>query len=237
MASLTDEIADALARDTLRAAEELGDDDLITEISRAIGASSTTTQEAFMTFVRVRLSEKRARKMLAEKVGADWPLQIATPGGAALVQVVQPVAAVAATPAPAQREQPAAVEPVPVSRDPAPAPSLVSPPVESPPAQPAPPSPVYRDSPMSVGVSREEAAAPAVLAQPEAAAPPIVAHAIRPRIPTPLPKREPMPVKKSFEAALALATSLPRKPLPQPERTYDAEPLEPGIEIPDGDWG
>ena len=49
MASLTEEIADALARDAIRAAEELGDENLVTEISRLIGASSTTTQEAFNT--------------------------------------------------------------------------------------------------------------------------------------------------------------------------------------------
>jgi hypothetical protein len=46
MASLTEEIADALARDAIRVAEELEDENLITEVSRVIGASSTTTQEA-----------------------------------------------------------------------------------------------------------------------------------------------------------------------------------------------
>jgi hypothetical protein len=76
MASLTEEIADALAQDVIRAAQELGDEDLITEVGRAIGATSTTTQEAFMTAVRVRLSEQRARKLLAERIArgpADGP--------------------------------------------------------------------------------------------------------------------------------------------------------------------
>ena len=38
------------------------------EIAKVIGATSTTTQEAFMTAVRVRLSEQRARKALAERM-------------------------------------------------------------------------------------------------------------------------------------------------------------------------
>ena len=68
MASLTEEIADALALDVIKAAQQLGDENLIADISRVIGASSTTTQEAFMTAVRVRLSEQRARRALAERL-------------------------------------------------------------------------------------------------------------------------------------------------------------------------
>ena len=68
MPSLIEEIADALALDVIRAAQELGDDNLITDIANIIGASSTTTQEAFMTAVRVRLSEQRARRTLAERL-------------------------------------------------------------------------------------------------------------------------------------------------------------------------
>lgn len=68
MSSIMEEVADSLARDVIKAAQELGDDNLITEIGRVIGTSSTTTQEAFMTAVRVRLSEQRARAALAERV-------------------------------------------------------------------------------------------------------------------------------------------------------------------------
>jgi hypothetical protein len=68
MASLTEEIADALALDVIKVAQELGDDELVTEIGRIIGATSTTTQEAFMTAVRVRMSEQRARQALAERM-------------------------------------------------------------------------------------------------------------------------------------------------------------------------
>jgi Arc/MetJ family transcription regulator len=65
---ITEDLADALARDTIAVAEKLGDDNLIAEVSKVIGASSTTTQEAFMTAVRVRLSEKRARAFLKARL-------------------------------------------------------------------------------------------------------------------------------------------------------------------------
>ena len=68
MPSIAEEVADRLAQDVIRAAEELGDEDLVTDISRVIGTSSTTTQEAFMTAVRLRLAEGRARKALAERL-------------------------------------------------------------------------------------------------------------------------------------------------------------------------
>ncbi len=61
---IAEDLADALARDTIEAAEALNDDLLIEQVAKQIGASSQTTQEAFMTAVRVRLAEKRARKFL-----------------------------------------------------------------------------------------------------------------------------------------------------------------------------
>lgn len=66
--SILEDLADALARDTIAAAEELGDDQLIAEVSKVIGAASATTQEAFMTAIRVRLSERRARKYLEQRL-------------------------------------------------------------------------------------------------------------------------------------------------------------------------
>ena len=68
MSSIMEGIADDLAQEVIAAAQELGDDNLITEIARVIGASSTTLQEAFMTAIRVRLSEQRARKALEERI-------------------------------------------------------------------------------------------------------------------------------------------------------------------------
>ena len=65
---VVEDLADALARDVIRAAEDLGDETLIAEIAKIVGATSTTTQEAFMTAVRVRLSEARARRFLAARL-------------------------------------------------------------------------------------------------------------------------------------------------------------------------
>lgn len=64
---ITEDLADVLAQDTLKAMEELGDDQLIAQMAEVIGASSQTTQEAFLTAIRVRLSERRAREFLADK--------------------------------------------------------------------------------------------------------------------------------------------------------------------------
>jgi hypothetical protein len=68
MSAITEKLADDLARDVIAAAEDMGDDQLIAEVSKVIGAFSTTTQEAFMTAIRVRISEARARKYLAERI-------------------------------------------------------------------------------------------------------------------------------------------------------------------------
>ena len=68
MSQITEELADQLAKDTIAAAEAMGDEQLIDEVSKVIGAASQTTQEAFMTAIRVRLSEKRARAFLKERI-------------------------------------------------------------------------------------------------------------------------------------------------------------------------
>lgn len=65
---VTEELADALARDVLEAVEALGDPTLIEEIARTLGTSSTVTQEAYMTAIRVRMAEARARKLLNDRL-------------------------------------------------------------------------------------------------------------------------------------------------------------------------
>ncbi|RBI87652.1 hypothetical protein DRV85_01665 [Rhodosalinus halophilus] len=67
---VTEDLADALARDAIAAAEETGDERLIDEIAASLGDTSSTTQEAFMTSVRVRLAEKRARRLLETRLAA-----------------------------------------------------------------------------------------------------------------------------------------------------------------------
>lgn len=67
---VTEDLADALAKDAIEAAETLGDELLIDQIAKTLGDSSTTTQEAFLTAIRVRQAEKRARRFLNAKIEA-----------------------------------------------------------------------------------------------------------------------------------------------------------------------
>ncbi|MBD1205833.1 MAG: hypothetical protein O9292_09065 [Rhodobacteraceae bacterium] len=65
-----EDLADALAKDVLEAQVELGDDRFYEKMSKVLGELSPTTQEAFMTSVRVRLAEKRGRDFLARTLAA-----------------------------------------------------------------------------------------------------------------------------------------------------------------------
>ena len=62
------QIADKLAQDVLAAEARAKNDDLVDEISKGIGATSTTLQEAVMTQIRVRRAEARGRALLAQLV-------------------------------------------------------------------------------------------------------------------------------------------------------------------------
>ena len=65
-----EDLADALAKDALDAAEALKDENLVDELSGVILAQSQTLQEAFMTAIRVRRSEKAGRAFLIARVKA-----------------------------------------------------------------------------------------------------------------------------------------------------------------------
>ena len=62
------QLADELAKDALKAEAELEDDRLIDQLSNTLRASSQTLQEAFMTSVRIRRSERAGRKWLANRI-------------------------------------------------------------------------------------------------------------------------------------------------------------------------
>lgn len=64
------ELADKLAADTLRAMDDLGDERLFEEIAAVLGASSQSAEEAFLTSIRIRLAERRARKVLEARIAA-----------------------------------------------------------------------------------------------------------------------------------------------------------------------
>lgn len=62
--SVIDDLADALAKDTLAVVEKTGNEQLIVDVGRQLGASSSTMEEAYQTYIRVRQAEARARKYL-----------------------------------------------------------------------------------------------------------------------------------------------------------------------------
>lgn len=62
---LLEDLADELAREALAAADVSGDTTIVDRIGEVLGASSQTLQEAYLTAVRVRRAERRAREMLA----------------------------------------------------------------------------------------------------------------------------------------------------------------------------
>jgi hypothetical protein len=81
-----DDLADRLAADVLAAQDELGDDRFYEKVAKVIGDLSPTTQEAFMTAVRVRLAEKRGRAFLdatlhAKRTGGTAPQAPRDSGG------------------------------------------------------------------------------------------------------------------------------------------------------------
>ncbi|APZ51345.1 hypothetical protein [Salipiger abyssi] len=66
--SLTQELAEKLAEDTFKVMDATGDDRFFMEVAKVIGASSTTLEEAYLTAVRVRMAERRARAFLVERL-------------------------------------------------------------------------------------------------------------------------------------------------------------------------
>jgi len=62
---IVEDVADELAVESLKIILETGDDAFVKEIADTIGGSSQTMEEAYMTAVRVRRAEHRAREVLA----------------------------------------------------------------------------------------------------------------------------------------------------------------------------
>ena len=67
---LLEQLADTLAIETLEAAEKTGDEDMPKKIAAAIASSSTTMEEAYLTAVRVRRAERRARALIEQLIAA-----------------------------------------------------------------------------------------------------------------------------------------------------------------------
>ncbi|TYB81515.1 hypothetical protein [Maritimibacter fusiformis] len=63
---ILNQVADKLAQEVLEVERETGDEDIVDEVKKTIGASSTTLEEAYMTAVRVRRAEARARALIED---------------------------------------------------------------------------------------------------------------------------------------------------------------------------
>ena len=73
---ILDDMADDLAQQTMQIIEATGDQDIEREMAAILGTSSQTLEEAYLTAMRVRKAEKRARELLANKrkaAGMDRP--------------------------------------------------------------------------------------------------------------------------------------------------------------------
>ena len=70
--ALTEELAEALARDVIAAQRELGDkaDRLFMEVGNFIGSSSPSMQEAFMTACRAYMAADRGRDFFETRLKA-----------------------------------------------------------------------------------------------------------------------------------------------------------------------
>lgn len=77
---ITEDIADDLAKKAIAVENELQDESVVPHVATLIGASSQTTQEAFLTAVRVRKAEARAVKFLKDKLAGKQGEELPTSG-------------------------------------------------------------------------------------------------------------------------------------------------------------
>lgn len=63
--TLMEQVADELAQETIRKIEAGADESLVRQVAEAIQNSSQTMEEAYLTAVRVRRAEARARAVLS----------------------------------------------------------------------------------------------------------------------------------------------------------------------------
>lgn len=66
--SFIEDLADGLARDVLAAMDEMGDDRFYMEVGKMLASLSPSMEDGFMTAMRVRLAERRARDLLDRKL-------------------------------------------------------------------------------------------------------------------------------------------------------------------------
>jgi len=93
--SYVERVAGELADLALADAAANNDENIVDVIGEILGASSQTLQEAFLTAVRVRRAEERARKLLASRVrqqDGDAPVTAGAPIAEAKPDATEPEA-------------------------------------------------------------------------------------------------------------------------------------------------
>ncbi|MDH5451784.1 MAG: hypothetical protein OEX14_00385 [Paracoccaceae bacterium] len=144
-------LAEQLADDVLAAVAETGDDNLVIEINKILEAASTTMQEAYMTAIRVRRAEAKARQFLEarlKKVRAARPAPVPpTPAPRAPTSAPAPGAAPGTGPRPAQASAPTPQGQRPQQAAPQPAAKPSAPPRPQTPQQPPARTPPPNDRP------------------------------------------------------------------------------------------
>jgi uncharacterized SAM-dependent methyltransferase len=63
-----DDLAAKLAEDVIEVQDATGEDRLFVEVGDVIGAASQTLEEAFLTQVRIRMAERKARAFLKDRL-------------------------------------------------------------------------------------------------------------------------------------------------------------------------
>ncbi|MBY6081208.1 MULTISPECIES: hypothetical protein [Ruegeria] len=61
-------LAAKLAEDTMKVMDETGQDRFYVEVGDVLGAASQSLEEAFLTEIRVRLAERKARQFLIKRL-------------------------------------------------------------------------------------------------------------------------------------------------------------------------
>ncbi|OSQ44640.1 hypothetical protein [Marivita geojedonensis] len=68
MSTMVEDLAEKLADDTLKAMKHLNNDRFFMEVAAELGAASTTLEEAYLTAIRVRLAERKARAFIRARI-------------------------------------------------------------------------------------------------------------------------------------------------------------------------
>lgn len=79
--STIETLAQKLAVDTLKVQDATGEERLYVEVGQVLGAASQSLEEAFLTEMRVRLAERKARDFLNAKI-QQVQTQLVAKGGA-----------------------------------------------------------------------------------------------------------------------------------------------------------